>query len=164
MMIFNWKEFIVEFKDSKEDMKTAIKANLSEMEDLFEGIEDDFYYNITDNIVRVEFGSIESDMHHGFNINLQTMEMVKDSGDKINIIDIDEALDIIEKEVYNYLGISEKKINKKYENATGIGTVTPQPYRQVDDNMVNTGQPLVIGDINKTMKLGKFLKKKKRKK
>jgi len=163
-MIFKWEEFICEFK--QETNYAYIKAKLSELEDLFEGTDSNFSYLVGAGMIRVEFG-----LNICYIIDLQKNEMVLGSIDNRKVFrpaeviktDIDEALDIIEKDVYNYLGISEKIINKKYENATGIATYTPQPYRRVDDNEVNNGKPLQISDIDKITKLSKSLKKKKKK-
>ncbi len=155
-MIFRWVEFIREFKQEGVNLN-YINAKLHELEDLFEDVENDFYFNVSNNLIRVEFGNISTDVHYGFNIvieelnNLQNVTMTKDSGEKLDLESVEEALDIIEKDIYKYLGISE--------NATGIGTITPQPYRRVEDTIIDNG---IQTDINKVLKLNKTVKKKKK--
>jgi len=155
-MIFRWTEFIREFKQEGVNLN-YINAKLHELEDLFEDDENDFYFNVSNNLIRVEFGNISTDVHHGFNIvieelnNLQNVTMTKDSGETLDLESVEEALDIIEKDIYKYLGISE--------NATGIGTITPQPYRRVEDTIIDNG---IQTDINKVLKLNKTVKKKKK--
>lgn len=155
-MIFRWIEFIREFKQEGINLN-YVNAKLHELEDLFEDVENDFYFKVSNNLIRVEFGNISTDVHHGFNIvieelnNLQNITMTKDSGEKLDLESVEEALDIIEKDIYKYLGISE--------NATGIGTITPQPYRRVEDTIIDNG---IQTDINKVLKLNKSAKKKKK--
>lgn len=163
-MIFRWVEFIREFKQEGINLN-YVNAKLHELEDLFDDVEHDFYFNVSNNLIRIEFGNISTDVHHGFNIvieelnNLQNVTMTKDSGEKLDLESVEEALDIIEKDIYNYLGISESRIHSKYENATGIGTISPQPYRKVEDSIVDNG---IQTDINKVLKLNKAVKKKKK--
>lgn len=104
--IFNWSSYIKEeFKDTRVDY---IQAKLSELEDLFDDTTHDFYSNIDEDQIRVEWGNLESGEHTGYNLDLNTMSLSKDYDDAQPVNDIDEAFNIIEKEIYNYLGISEK--------------------------------------------------------
>lgn len=114
-MIKRWNDFIREFVDNYNN--SIIDVKMTELKDLIDsfGSEDNLLYeweNDNDHEVIINF--TYNDLSIKYEFSVDDMRISKITDDKVDFSEgvgsIDEALDIIEKDVHKILGVSESKI------------------------------------------------------
>jgi hypothetical protein len=111
-MIKKWSEFIREFVEESESI---IDAKMQELKDLVDSVSDtNIIYeweNKDDHELTVSFSTEQLSVRFDFDID--DLSITKTSGGVVEfqteVSDIDEGLDIIEKDIQSVLGISEAK-------------------------------------------------------
>jgi hypothetical protein len=113
-MIKKWNEFIREFVE--DNSNSVIDAKMEELRDLINGVSDgqNIIYeweNKNDHQLSISFSANGLDIKYEFDID--DLHVTKVAGDTIDfqtdVESIDEGLEIIEKDIYSILGISETK-------------------------------------------------------
>lgn len=133
-MIKKWNDFIREFVETKNTNKSYLSAKMSEIEDLISNLnnkteESEFIYNWDDNkgeYLVVNFSVDGLPYRYELDLNYETPFVVKGFVDNVLKFEEEasnsspelaeeECLDMIERDIHDVLGISEKrKIPKKY--------------------------------------------------
>ncbi len=113
-MIKKWNEFIREFVE--DNTNSVIDAKMEELRDLINGVTDgqNIIYeweNKNDHQLSINFSSNGLDIKYEFDIDdLYVTKVAGETVDfKTDVESIDEGLEIIEKDIYSILGISEAK-------------------------------------------------------
>lgn len=113
-MIKDWKTFLKE--EFIENSNNIIDVKMEELNDLISGFSDgnDIMYqweNKDDNEVIINF--LFNDISNRYEINLNNSKVDKIKDNKVifslDVYNIDEALDIVEKDIHEILGVSESK-------------------------------------------------------
>jgi hypothetical protein len=117
-MIKKWNQFIREFVESG----NYIDAKMQELKDIVDNVTDgqNIIYeweNKEDHMLVVSFSTNDLSIKYDFDID--DLLVTKTAGDIIdfqtNVNSIDEGLEIIEKDIQDILGISEKVKSQKYK-------------------------------------------------
>lgn len=118
------------FREFVENSSSLIDAKMQELKDLIDGMSGDGliyeWENKSDHEIVVNFTNKELSIRYEFDIDRLSVTKFTDdvSSFQADVIDIDEGLDMIEKDIHGILGISEglknKKVKQKYfeENYT----------------------------------------------
>jgi hypothetical protein len=108
-MIKKWNSFINEEFIQDSDI-CYIEARMEEFSDLMGSHDVNFEYDTDQSELSIKFDNIN------FQFDIDELLLVKLIDGSVvfseNVLNTDEALDIIEKEIYNYLGVSETKLKK----------------------------------------------------
>jgi hypothetical protein len=108
-MIKKWNSFINEEFIQDSDIG-YIEARMEEFSDLMDSHDVNFEYDTNQSELSIKFDNIN------FQFDTDELLLVKLIDESVvfseNVLNTDEALDIIEKEIYNYLGVSETKLKK----------------------------------------------------
>ena len=113
-MIKKWNEFIREFVE--DNSNSVVDAKMEELRDLINGVTDgqNIIYeweNKNDHQLSINFSANGLDIKYEFDID--DLHVTKVAGETIDfqtdVESIDEGLDIIEKDIYSILGISEAR-------------------------------------------------------
>lgn len=110
-MIKSWSEFIREFVENSDNV---IDAKMEELNDLISNLSDGnnimYQWENKDNSELV-VNFLFNDLSVRYELNIKDLKITKVVGESVDfsteIGSIDEALDIIEKDIHNILGISE---------------------------------------------------------
>jgi hypothetical protein len=117
-MIKKWTQFIREFIENSE---SVINSKLQELEDLVSNFSDrNLLYeweNKNDHEVTINFNL--DDISFQYNFDIDSLTVTKVANGKIDfqtgVESIDEGLDIIEKDIYLVLGVSERVKAQRYK-------------------------------------------------
>lgn len=115
-MIKKWNEFIREFVENSENIIDIKMTELKELIDSVSGGHNLLYEweNKDNHEVIINFNWDELSIRYEFNIdNMSIFKVVNEQIDFQESVDsIDEALDIIEKDIHNIIGISESYVGE----------------------------------------------------
>ncbi len=111
-MIKSWNQFIREFV---EDSPNVIDAKMTELKDLISNVSDDNilyeWENKNDHELVVSF--TVNDLSIKYDFDIDDLNLTKTSGNEVEfrtpVNDVEEGLDIIEKDVYSILGVDEAR-------------------------------------------------------
>jgi hypothetical protein len=131
-MIKNWNQFIREFIENSDNL---IDAKMSELNDLISNVSDGtnimYQWENKDNHELI-INFLFNDMSVRYELDIDGLNLSKFANDVLDfnesIESIDEALDIIEKDIHNILGISEAKKGRPKAGRTKSGRKVPGKY------------------------------------
>ncbi len=111
-MIKSWNQFIREFV---EDSPNVIDAKMTELKDLISNVSDDNilyeWENKNDHELVVSF--TVNDLSIKYDFDIDDLNLTKTSGNEVEfrtpVNDVEEGLDIIEKDFYSILGVDEAR-------------------------------------------------------
>ncbi len=111
-MIKSWNQFIREFV---EDSPNVIDAKMTELKDLISNVSDDNilyeWENKNDHELVISF--TVNDLSIKYDFDIDDLNLTKTSGNEVefrtSVNDVEEGLDIIEKDVYSILGVDEAR-------------------------------------------------------
>jgi hypothetical protein len=130
-MIKNWTQFIREFIENSENI---IDAKMQELSDLVSNFSDkNILYeweNKNDHEVTINFTSGDISFQYRFDVdNLSVTKVANGQIDfQTGVESIDEGLEIIEKDIYLVLGVSEGKRGRPKAGRTKSGRKVPGKY------------------------------------
>lgn len=116
-MVKSWREFIKE--EFIENSDNVIDAKMEELSDLISNLSDGnnimYQWESKENSELI-INFLFNDLSIRYEFDIENLELSKIVGENVDfntkVSSIDEALDIIEKDVHNILGISENSISK----------------------------------------------------
>jgi hypothetical protein len=131
-MIKNWNQFIREFIENSDNL---IDAKMSELNDLISNISDGtniMYQWENKNNHELIINFLFNNISVRYELDIDGLNLSKFANDVLDfnesIESIDEALDIIEKDIHNILGISESKKGRPKAGRTKSGRKVPGEY------------------------------------
>jgi hypothetical protein len=131
-MIKKWNQFIREFIENSYNL---IDSKMSELKDLIDSVGDGHnllyeWQNKNDHEIIINFNWDNLAIRYEFSVD--EMIVTKIVGDRVDfqesVSSIDEALDIIEKDIHNIIGISEAKRGRPKAGRTKSGRKVPGKY------------------------------------
>jgi hypothetical protein len=120
--IFVFEEFVL-----ADSYIGYVSARIQEFSDLINSLGGYLIYDINKEFIKVNLNT--DDKETLFILDLQSMILKRDINGKVetdSCVDIDEAMDIIEKCIYNCLGVSES--GRPKADKTSIGRKVPGKY------------------------------------
>jgi hypothetical protein len=131
-MIKKWNEFIREFVENSDSLIDIKMTEIKELIDSVGGGHNLLYewQNKNDHEIIINFNWDDLSIRYEFNIdNMNIIKIVSEQMDFQQDVDsIDEALDIIEKDIHNIIGISEAKRGRPKAGRTKSGRKVPGKY------------------------------------
>jgi hypothetical protein len=131
-MIKKWNEFIREFVENSDNI---IDIKMTELKELIDSVSEGHnllyeWKNKDNHEIIINFNWDDLSIRYEFNVD--DMFISKIANEKIDfqksIDSIDEALDIIEKDIHNIIGISEAKRGRPKSGRTKSGRKVPGKY------------------------------------